>query len=265
MKEPLLLIHGFTDTARTWVSVAPLLESQHELIVPTLVGHHGGPPLPPDMRDPLAAMADGLEKVLDEAGHDKVHIAGNSLGGFLAFEMAHRGRALSVVAISPAMGWEEDEPPAHTRRQFVRAQRAAPYLPKLAKKLSLRPGIRKLAFRDVIAHGERVSPRTAYDLMMGSSDCPMFQPYIDHVEAGDYRGEWDELDVPTRIAWGVRDRTLPPKTCTGWYRKALPDAEWVELEDCGHLAQHDNPALVARTILEVTARAPVTNGDRSPL
>jgi pimeloyl-ACP methyl ester carboxylesterase len=54
----------------------------------------------------------------------------------------------------------------------------------------------------------------------------------------------------------MRDRTLPYKTCTGWYRNELPDAEWVELPDVGHLSQHDDPELVARTILEVTtARA----------
>ena len=40
--------------------------------------------------------------------------------------------------------------------------------------------------------------------------------------------------------------------------EALPAAEWVDLPDCGHLPQHDDPELVARTILELTNRAPVT-------
>jgi pimeloyl-ACP methyl ester carboxylesterase len=258
VKEPLLLIHGFTDTAATWAPVAPLLEPHHELLVPTLTGHRGGPPVPPQMTDPLATMADGLERVLDDAGHDKAHLAGNSLGGWLAFELAHRGRALSVVAISPALGWETDEPPDHTRRQFNMAHRAAPFTKRYAKTLARRPGLRKLVFRDLIVHGERVSPRTAYDLMMGSTDVPIFHTFLDHLEAGDYRASWNALDVPTRIAWGARDRTIPLKTCSGWYREALPDAEWVDLPDCGHLAQHDNPELVARTILEVTtARARV--------
>src|SRR5215212_11034830 len=125
MKEPLLLIHGFTDTAGTWRDLIPRLEPHHTVLAPTVTGHHGGPPLPEDMGDPTAAMADGLERVLDDAGHAKAHIVGNSLGGFLAFEMACRGRALSVVALSPAMGWETDEAPARTRRQFEIAHRAA--------------------------------------------------------------------------------------------------------------------------------------------
>ena len=258
MKEPLLLIHGFTDTGSTWRPVLPLLEPHHELIVPTLCGHCGGPELPHDLSDPLAVMADALERTLDEGGHDKVHIAGNSLGGWLAFEMANRGRALDVVALSPAGGWETDLPPAHTRRQFRRAHRLGPFGAKHAEFLSRRPGLRKLAFRDVIAHPERISPRQAYDLIVGSANCPIFEALFQHMHESEYRGKWStDLGVPTRIAWGTRDRTIPLRTCSGWYREALPDAEWVDLPDCGHLPQHDDPQLVAKTILEVTARKPV--------
>jgi pimeloyl-ACP methyl ester carboxylesterase len=258
VKEPLLLIHGFTDTGRTWTPVIPFLEPHHELLVPTLTGHSGGPPLPQDMSDPLATMADGLETVLDEAGHDKAHVAGNSLGGWLAFELAHRGRALSVVAISPGMGWDTEQAPARTRRQFEIAHRLGRFGAKHAEFLARRPGLRKLVFRDLVAHPERLRPSTAYDLIAGNAECTMFDAYFAHMDAGDYRGKWqDDLGVPTRIAWGRRDRTLPYKSSSGWYRQALPDAEWVELPDCGHLAQHDDPGLVARTILEVTtARAP---------
>jgi len=252
---PLLLIHGFTDTAATWVSVRPLLEPYHELIVPTLTGHHGGPVVPDGGGTPMATMADGLEQVLDEAGHEKVHVAGNSLGGFLAFELAERGRALSVVAISPALGWTTDQPPARTRRQFEMAHRFAPFGAKRAEFLARRPGLRKLALRDLIARPERIKPRTAYDLITGNADCSIFDSFNAYIEGGDYRPKWrDDLGVPTRIAWGERDRTLPFKSCSAWFRDALPDAEWVELPGCGHLAQHDDPELVATTILEVTAR-----------
>jgi pimeloyl-ACP methyl ester carboxylesterase len=254
MPEPLLLIHGFTDTARTWDPVVPLLEPQHELIVPTVLGHHGGTPLSDEPSDPLGAMADDLERILDDAGHEKAHIAGNSMGGWLAFELAHRGRALDVVALSPAFGWE-DEIPAHTLRQFRMAHKMGPFAAKNARKLVTRPGLRKLVFRDVVAHGDRIPPRTAYELIMGSANCAIYNAIERVSESALYRRDWGELGVPTRIAWGTRDRTIPFKTCSVWYKQALPDAEWVELPDCGHLPQHDDPELVARTILEVTARS----------
>src|SRR5438045_1402034 len=114
-----------------------------------MAGHCGGPPLPADAEDPMAAVADDLERVLDEAGHDKAHLVGNSLGGWLAFELASRDRALSVVTFSPGMGWDGDEPPARTRRQFEMAHRFGPLAATYAKSLVTRPGLRKLLFRDL--------------------------------------------------------------------------------------------------------------------
>jgi pimeloyl-ACP methyl ester carboxylesterase len=259
VKEPLLLIHGFTDTGSTWRPLLPLLEPHHEVIAPTVLGHCGGSPLPQEMANPRMAMADDLERILDDAGHAKAHLVGNSMGGWLAFELAHRGRALDVVALSPAFGWETEQPPARTVRQFMMAHRASPLTKKMARRWAVRPRLRKLIFRDVVAHGDRIPPRTAYDLMMGSTDCAAFGPVLAMQDGGDFRAgiQWGDLGVPTRIAWGARDRTIPLKTCSGWYRQTLPNAGWVDLPDCGHLPQHDDPELVARTILEVTtARAP---------
>lgn len=255
MRDPLLLIHGFTDTGRTWHPLLPRLIQHHYLMAPTLVGHYGGPPIPEGMSDPLGTMADGLEQVLDEAGHEKAHLVGNSLGGWLAFVLAERGRALSVVALSPGHGWPEDAPPAGVRRRFMRANRAAPHAARYVDKIVRRPRLRYLALRDVIAHPQRVSPEMAKQLILGAANCPMFDPYVEQVENAKFRREFGDLGVPVRIAWGKRDLTLPFKRCSAWFRDSLPDAEWVDLPDCGHLPQHDDPDLVARTILEVTKPA----------
>lgn len=257
MSSPLLLIHGFTDTRRTWDPLIPLLEPHHELIVPTLVGHRGGPVLSDEDRArPREALIEGLERELDSRGHERVHIVGNSLGGWLAFELAARGRALSVLALSPANGWETDTAPRATVRLFMRAHRLAPIGKRFADKLAARPGLRRLALRDVVTHGERIKPDTARELILGNSDCDMFEPLLDLNDGGDYRSRLDLSGVPVRIAWGSRDRVLPIKTCSNWHRSMLPDAEWVDLPGCGHLPHHDDPELVARLALEVTA-APV--------
>ena len=106
--EPLVLIHGFTATWRCWLPVLGLLAPRFEVIAPTLHGHDGGPPSPPGA-ETLAQAADHFESLLDALGVGTAHLAGNSLGGALALELAKRGRARSVVAISPGGGWEEDD------------------------------------------------------------------------------------------------------------------------------------------------------------
>jgi pimeloyl-ACP methyl ester carboxylesterase len=103
--EPLVLVHGFTATWRCWLPVLSFLVPRFEVIAPTLHGHDGGPPAP-HTADSISDAADHFELLLDDLGVGDAHFAGNSMGGALSLEMAKRGRARSVIAISPGGGWE---------------------------------------------------------------------------------------------------------------------------------------------------------------
>jgi pimeloyl-ACP methyl ester carboxylesterase len=84
--SPLVCLHGFTDTWRTWELVLPALERRHDVLAPTLPGHAGGPPLTGDVDGAL--LADAVERAMDEAGFGSAHIVGNSLGGYVALQLA---------------------------------------------------------------------------------------------------------------------------------------------------------------------------------
>src|SRR4051812_23829734 len=132
---PLVCLHGFTDTWRTWELVLPQLERHHDVLAPTLLGHAGGPPIEREIDDAL--LADAVERAMDEAGFETAHIVGNSLGGYLALQLAARGRAESVVALAPAGGWAvEDGSSAGTLDYFIRMrdllQAAAPHAEAIA-------------------------------------------------------------------------------------------------------------------------------------
>src|SRR4051812_36740649 len=118
---PLVALHGFTDTWRTWELALPALERHHDVLAPTLVGHAGGPPLNGEVNGDL--LADAVERAMDEAGFATAHITGNSLGGYVALQLAARGRAESVVALAPAGGWADgDESWRETLGFFVTMQ-----------------------------------------------------------------------------------------------------------------------------------------------
>jgi pimeloyl-ACP methyl ester carboxylesterase len=98
----MVCLHGFVDTWRVWELVLPALERRHDVLAVTLAGHAGGPPIAGEITD--AALADAVERAMDDAGFELAHLVGSSLGGYLALQLAARGRARTVVALAPAGG-----------------------------------------------------------------------------------------------------------------------------------------------------------------
>lgn len=260
-RTPLVLIHGFTDSPRTWDTLRPLLEPHHEVLVPATLGHCGGAPLPEAMESPLRAMVDDLERQMDDAGFDTAHLVGSSLGGQLAIELGARGRGRSVVALAPGGGWEEDKAVKKVVSYFERTRKMTPLASKNARVLVSRPGLRKLVLRDVVAHGDRVPPSIAAALLTSGQECSMFDPLSEAIKAGSWRSdELDPIGVPVRVVWGSKDRILPPSAATGHWRGALADAEWIELDGLGHLPHLDAPDRIAQLVLEVTTPGRVAVG-----
>src|SRR6201988_3957661 len=108
--EPILLLHPFMMSQNVWKQVAPLIAEtgRYEVFAPTMPGHNGG------VKGPFflgsASLADDVERRMDALGWQTAHIVGNSLGGWVAFELERRGRARSVTGIAPAGGWARWSP-----------------------------------------------------------------------------------------------------------------------------------------------------------
>lgn len=61
----------------------------------------------------------------------------------------------------------------------------------------------------------------------------------------------DVPGVPVSIAWGSKDRLLP--RCQGVRAgRAIPRARLVRLPGCGHVPMNDDPAAVARVVLDTS-------------
>lgn len=253
---PLLLLHGFTDTWRAWTPLLAELERHHEVLAPTLPGHHGGDPWPSEVAMSVDATIDLIERRMDAAGWQTAHLAGSSYGGWLSLELARRGRARSVVGLCPAGGWEHGSKEAdHVYGYFERTHRTMKLArPRMLAFIAKRPRLRKLALREVVAHPERVPARCALDMMEGAHGCAIVNEAI---AMGRQEGSWSDLgpiDVPVRIAYGTRDWLIRWPSHYGRLRRLLPQAEFVPLEGCGHLPMWDDPQQVTRAILDVTTR-----------
>ena len=71
--------------------------------------------------------------------------------------------------------------------------------------------------------------------------------------APDYALDAERVRCPVRIVWGARDALLPLPDAAARYRRLLPAAEWVVLDDVGHAPQLDVPLEAAQLILGLTA------------
>lgn len=255
---PLVLLHGFTDTWRTWTRVLPALEAHHDVFAPTLPGHHGGAPLP--ARFSWDTMLPAVERLLDDAGIERAHLVGNSLGGWLALALAARGRALSVVGLCPAGGWEFNTPEARrVRRLFLRMHYSSRYGRARMRMVAARPRLRRAALRDIVAYPDRLSAADAYTLMHGAANCAVTLEVLEASKTQHFQ-DLEPFDAPVRIAWGTRDRVLPPKRYSARLRRLLPEAEFIDLPNLGHCPQWDDPELVSRTIVDFTSGVDARRG-----
>jgi pimeloyl-ACP methyl ester carboxylesterase len=251
--EPLLLLHPFALSADAWRPVLPALEQRHEVLVATFPGHMGGDPIPAGFRHSIAASVDLAEAELDASGIGRVHIAGNSLGGWFALELARRGRALSTVAISPGGGWErgsaEERRLVRTFKRMGKLVRVGGPLAPLLGRLGV---ARRLALRQIVAHPERLTPEQASFLIRAPHQCDAFYDVLQRLPDEPDPGPLDAAAGPIRIVWGSEDRLLPMRGYSERWRRLAPKAEWVVIEGAGHVPMYCDPTRVAELILEMT-------------
>ena len=255
--EPLVLIHGFTATWRCWLPVLGLLVPRFEVIAPTLHGHDGGP-VPPRAARSIADAADHFELLLDSLGVGTAHLAGNSMGGALALELAKRGRARSVVAISPGGGWEEGDRREVERiiRLFKRTQSSARATVKHHERLLARPGFRRIGMRDIMARGHLVPAEEAVLMTRSSIRCSVVQDVFTTLRDGSGRVvDLDQVEVPTLVAWGDKDRLLPMGKHADRFRREIPGVRFEVMHGLGHTPMWDDPGQIAKLIGDFAAGA----------
>jgi pimeloyl-ACP methyl ester carboxylesterase len=257
--EPLVLIHGFTATWRCWLPVLAELVPRFEVIAPTLHGHDGGSALPSrDAPYSIAQAADFFEQHLDELGVGTAHLAGNSLGGALALELAKRGRARSVVGISPAGGLRPGDEQAAKQiiRVFSRMQKTTTMSLDHLPRVLARPGLRRLAFRDVMTRGHQVPAGEALALAQSSVRCDIVDDVFTVLRNGDAGlHDLDQIKVPTLIVWGDKDRILPLETHSPRLRAEIPGVQFRVVPGIGHTPMWDDPGLIAQAIADHVSAA----------
>ncbi|MEU3745838.1 MULTISPECIES: alpha/beta fold hydrolase [Streptomyces] len=245
--EPLLLLHGIGHHWQAWEPVLDILAGEREVIAVDLPGFGASDGLPEDCPYDLAGVVPVLGAFCEAVGFDRPHVAGNSLGGLLAIELGREKLVRSVTALSPAGFWSE----AERRYAFgtLRAMRgAALALPvPVIERLSRTPAGRTVLTSTIYARPGRRSPEAVVAETLALRGATGFHQTLAAGRAARFRD--DVPAVPVTVAWGTRDRLLLRRQGVR-AKHALPDARLVRLPGCGHVPMNDDPALVARVLLD---------------
>src|SRR5450755_4537940 len=149
--EPLVLIHGIGSRRQVWEPVLDRLTAVREVVALDLPGF-GDAPIPPPPGAPagIESLTRLVSEFLDGQGLECPHVAGNSLGGWISLELAKRGRARSVTALSPG-GFYNSREATFARVSLQMTVRVARLLAPRADRLLVspraRPGSTKRCWR----------------------------------------------------------------------------------------------------------------------
>jgi pimeloyl-ACP methyl ester carboxylesterase len=245
--DPIVLLHGIGGELGVWDPVRATLAAERDVIAVDLPGFGRSPALPPGVDPSPEALAGAVGRLLTDLGIDRAHIVGNSLGGWIALELAKAGRALSVTALSPAGLWRAPllgrAAPARGRAHMV-VRSLRPLLPVL---LASRR-VRRLALGYVIADPDRVPYRSALRIVRSYARASAYDATNTAMRRNVFEDP-ERIAVPVTLAFGERDRLIRP------VRLPIPGARSLILPGCGHIPMWDDPDLVGRLILEGSAPA----------
>ena len=245
--EPLLLLHGIGHHRQAWDPVVDILATERDVITVDLPGFGASPSLPDGLAYDLATTTAVFSAFCEALELDRPHVGGNSLGGLLALELGREKRVRSVTALSPAGFWSEAERRYAfgvllTMRQISRRMP----LP-LVERLSRSAAGRTALTSTIYARPARRSPEAVVAETLALAGATGFDQTLR--SGATVRFTDDIPGIPVTVAWGSRDMLLVRRQGVR-AKQIIPRARLVRLPGCGHCPMNDDPALVARVLLD---------------
>jgi pimeloyl-ACP methyl ester carboxylesterase len=235
---PLILLHPLGANRRVWDPVLALLVQSRDVITVDLPGFGDSPPLEDVAPAPvqLARVVAGLMAELGLEGGG-AHVAGCSLGGWVALELAAAGQAASVTAIAPAGLWARPLAPKPELTRWL-ARLMAPTAARAMRSAKLK----RLALSGSVAKPEAVPAADAAVLIRAYGCSPGFSQVNRAMRANVFSG-FGSIHVPTMLIWPEQDHVVSRA------RNVPGSVREVVLPGCGHVAMWDDPAAVSELLL----------------
>lgn len=242
---PLVLVHGLGSASSVWKPIRSILNQSFEVITVDLPGHGKTPYQNGQPMDPHS-LGQYVFDELTQLGFEEFHLVGNSLGGWVALEMAssHSERVKSLTALAPAGLWLN---PYNARYPGTALARfLARNTSKFAPTALHFEAARRIGFSEVSPRWRDLSYETCLDAALAMASAEGYFPAWDGMLMKRFDGKIPHT-LPVTIIFGDSDRTLPATTCQE--RSLAPShAKWIVFPNTGHAPMWDAPLDVADEI-----------------
>lgn len=245
---PVLLLHGLGATNASMLPILWELAEDHHVFAPDLPGF-GGSDKPWIQPLHAAYFAGWVRSFLDAVGVDRADVVGNSMGGRVAIDVGLRSpqRVGHLVLLAPSPAWLRGRDLLWLVR-ILRPEMALLPVPLIPRRRVVESIERMFADPSRLPDGWidaaadeflRVygTPRGRRAFYSAARQIYLEDPYEGR---GRFWGRLPSLRPPALFVWGGRDR-LVPSAFARHVHEALPGAESVVLDDCGHVPQFELP------------------------
>ncbi len=251
---PLLFVHGLSGAWQNFLENIPYFARTHRVIAVDLPGF-GSSPMPP-WEISIPAYGRFLRDFCERLGVDRCSLVGNSMGGFIATEVAitEPDRVDDLVLISAAgITWARARrEPAAVIARVGRA--AAPLATRFHMSWIRRPGLRKEIFQGVFFDPNALRREMLWENVVPALQSPGYYDAMTTLWGYDIRHRLEEIGVPTLIVWGRNDRVVPVPAALSYEKRIGDNAELVIFDRCGHVPQIERPERFNRLLEGFLAR-----------
>jgi pimeloyl-ACP methyl ester carboxylesterase len=243
---PLVLLHGIGHHWQGWQPVIAELRESFDVIACDSPGFGHSPPLAAGVEPTVDAYTEAFAGFFAELGVARPHVAGNSMGGAIALELARRRAVSSVTAFSPAGFWTPGER-RYCQLSLGLLGSVPQQLRPVVRALAGAPAGRAVLFKQTFGWPSRMPPDEAQSTLDDAWSAPAFAGALAAFDHYDFTAGDELRGTPTTIAWGKYDRLLIYARQAPRARQRLPWARHVTL-GVGHVPFFDDAAAVAETI-----------------
>ncbi len=247
--EPMILVHGFGGDKDNWPLMARELSRDFRLIAPDLPAF-GDNERTPDKDYRPAEQAKNLNDFVNALGLDRFHLAGNSMGGYIALEyaLAFPGRLKSMALLNNggvSMPTKSEVFLAADRGENTLVVNSVEEFAALIKKVAHKP----LPFPRFVLNylGEKaIRERDFIDPIFWAMHADIVNRPLDE--------RLQEIDVPTLIVWGEHDQILDVSSIESM-KDRIPNNEVVVFDDVGHVPMIECPKETASAYRDFISRS----------